>query len=203
MGKESITVYVDSGRKQELEARADERDETLSTYCQGVLNRHLQGEAFEEKTAELDAERRLEELVALARDEMEAAAQDIRETQQTAALHCVANWELLKTDFGPVHRNEAMTKATSRLREDLVKAGIDPDALDDADTQDPESTASDPAAGSEQTPASDQADSDGSDTETEGSDWKTWMDDDEANDDDSTDDSDDDDDVYIDRDWDI
>lgn len=220
---EKVGMYVTPDQKRELKDRADAEDKTLSAYCHGIIEQHLNDELFAEKAEEVKIERRLEELAGLAREEVEEAAEDIRQTQQKAALHTIALWELLKTDAGPAHRKEAMTEATQRLREDLVKAGIDPDTLGEPATQQGQSTQTDESSESEQAdpptetgetadgdwkdwksaddtdePAETSTSSDSSARDAEGDDWKTWKTDDG---DDDTEEEDDD--VYIDRDWDI
>lgn len=184
---EKVGMYVTPDQKRELKDRADAENKTLSAYCHGIVEQHLNDELFAETAEEVKIERRLEELAGLAREEIEEAAEDIRQTQQKAALHTIALWELLKTDAGPAHRKEAMTEATQRLREDLVKAGIDPDTLGDPATPQEQSTQADEPSDSEQAdpPAEtgERADDDEDETEEET--------------------EDDDDDVYIDRDWDI
>lgn len=223
---ERIAMYVTSEQKEWLQQRANDEEVTLSGYCHDILSRHIEGGVFDEKDEELKVERRLEELVGLARDEIEDAAEDIRQTQQKTALHTIALWELLKTDAGAAHRKEAMTEATRRLHENLVKSGIDPDALGERTTQQAESTQA------EESEDSEQADPATETTESADGDWKTWKNDDDAdaqtdgsasadssaadaggeaddepwwkpNDDQEDGDGDEDDDVYIDRDWDI
>ncbi|MFD1588183.1 hypothetical protein ACFR9U_14470 [Halorientalis brevis] len=218
-----IAIYATAEQKERLQQRADDAEMTLSAYCQDILSQHLQGELFADKNEELAVEQRLEELVGLARDEIEDAAEDIRQTQQKTALHTIALWELLKTDAGAAQRKEAMTDAARRLREDLVKAGIDPDALGEPATQQAKATQTDDTSTATQSdsaaetakPADDtwktdddtetqaddsvSADSPAADADDEAGDEPWWK----PTDDEEEEESDDDDDVYIDRDWDI
>ena len=224
---EKVGMYVTPEQKEELKRRADSEDMTLSAFCHDIVKRYLHGELFTEKAEELKIERRFEELIGLAREEIEQAAEDMQQVQQTTALHCVANWELQKEAAGAVQRNEAMAAASQRLHEDFVKAGMDPASPTESTGQTPSSAQDDYADRADQTDQPEPSTSSASPADEDDDNWRPWKDDDSTDqadtagapdaqpddsddgdwrtwEDDDEDDQDDDDyDTYIDRDWDI
>ena len=80
MGRDNeITVYVSDETKQDIKQRADDEDKTISTYVDGVLRRYFIMEDEEQVATETRAEQRLEELIALGKDELQETAQEIAE----------------------------------------------------------------------------------------------------------------------------
>src|SRR6056297_1805814 len=98
---EKIQVHVRPAEREKIEEFAEEEGESVSSYCQSILKRYLDDDALDKRARELEVERRLEELVALACEEIEQTATQLRDTQETAAKHNIALWELLKQDYGP------------------------------------------------------------------------------------------------------
>lgn len=124
---EKIEFYVTPEEKRRVEQLAADDDTTVSSYCHALLDRHLQADVFGKKAREHDVERRLEELVAEARDEVQAVTTGVEQLQELTARHSIAVWELLKPEYGGTRRNEAMTTASTRLRENQGKLTLDPD----------------------------------------------------------------------------
>ncbi|SFS09966.1 hypothetical protein SAMN05216559_3630 [Halomicrobium zhouii] len=163
---EKVEFYVTPDKKQEIVQAADEAETTVSTWCASRIDEILHNDALEAKSQEHQAEQRLQELIARATDEIEAAAEDLRETQIKSGVYSIATWELVKQDIGEVQRQDALSDAASRVR--------DTDALD-IDIEVTESTAaSQSTAGTESTTESATtaaADSDGESTADDGKWW--------------------------------
>lgn len=114
---EKVEFYVTPDKKQEIERAADEAEMTLSSWCASRIDEILHQDALEAKNQEYQAEQRIEELIARATDEIEAAAEDLRETQVKSGVYSIATWELVKQDIGEVQRQDALSDAASRVRD--------------------------------------------------------------------------------------
>lgn len=128
-----LTVYIEDDLKQELERNADEEDQTVSTYAANLLERQLQSDATDQIEREQNAEERLNELIALGKDELtrmgtEVAElqQDIRELHAKTGVYAVANWEVLKQGVDDDARRAALSTGSQRLRDDCDPAEAEP-----------------------------------------------------------------------------
>lgn len=163
---EKVEFYVTPDRKQEIERAADEADMTVSSWCASRIDQVLHSDALEAKSQEYRAEQRIEELIARATDEIEAAAEDLRETQVKSGVYSIATWELIKQDIGEVQRQNALSDAATRVR-DTETLDIDIDV--GATPQNNQETAKAEA------PAGETATPDGeADTGTDEDDGKWW-----------------------------
>ena len=119
---ERVAFYTDAETKRQLEKDADRDDKTLSTHLHDLVQREQQRDTTEQRYRELNAEERLESLIA-----------DIKDIQARAGVYSVANWELLKQEHPDALRQKALSTASRRLR--------DPDApaadSEGADKSDP------------------------------------------------------------------
>jgi hypothetical protein len=139
-----LTIYVEDDIKQELERNADEEDQTISTYAANLLERQLQADATDQIEREQNAEERLNELIALGKDELTQMGteiadlqQDIRELHAKTGVYAVANWEVLKQSVGDDERRAALSTGSQRLRDDRDPADAEP-ADETAETSAPD-----------------------------------------------------------------
>lgn len=128
-----LTIYVEDDLKQELERNSDEEDQTVSTYAANLLERQLQADATDQIEREQNAEERLNELIALGKDELTQMGteiadlqQDIRELHAKTGVYAVANWEVLKQSVDDDERRAALSTGSHRLRDDRDPADAEP-----------------------------------------------------------------------------
>lgn len=123
-----ISVYTDAETKQEIERLAETKGMSLSAYCTRAIENQLARDLRERRNDDLSVEDRLEELVAYARDEVEAATEELVESQAIPAVHMIALWELIADNYGPAQRKAAMTSARQRLDRDTLPDTADGDS---------------------------------------------------------------------------
>lgn len=80
----SLTTYVSDETKDEIEQRARDEDETVSTYLDRLIRRQLAQEAQEDIASETRAEERIREVATIAVEEIEQTTERMREDFQTA-----------------------------------------------------------------------------------------------------------------------
>ncbi|WP_226023658.1 hypothetical protein [Halomicrobium salinisoli] len=114
---EKVEFYVTPNKKQAIEQAATEAEMTVSTWCASRIDEILHEDALEAKSQEYQVEQRIEELIARATDEIEAAAEEIRETQVKSGVYSIATWELVKQDIGDAQRKNALSDAAARVRD--------------------------------------------------------------------------------------
>lgn len=138
-----LTIYVEDDLKQELERNAADEDQTVSTYAASLLERQLQADATDQITREQDAEERLNELIALGKDELiqmgteiTELQQDIRELHAKTGVYAVANWEVLKQGVDDDARRDALSTGSKRLRDDRDPADAEPGSDESGDDDD-------------------------------------------------------------------
>jgi len=130
-----LTVYVADGTKAELERRAQQEGMDVSPYIDAALRRYFTMEAEEEIATEIRAAERIEELVALGKDELEETAREIAEMNTKMGTYAIANFELLKGEHTDAMRRDALATGAERIREDLSVGQRDfVDAADPADS---------------------------------------------------------------------
>ena len=103
---ERVAFYTDYGTKRQLEKDAERADKTLSTHLHDLVQREQQRDTTEQRYRELNAEERLESLIA-----------DIKDIQARTGVYAVANFELLKRDHPDSLRQEALSTGSRRLRD--------------------------------------------------------------------------------------
>jgi len=149
-----VDVYVSDSDLSRLEREADEADMSLSGYCMSLIERQWEAEDVEAAADRMDAEEKVEAIVADARDELTSIARDIEQRNDDVAdmtaragSYSIANFELLKDEFDPAESRKAETLLTGsrRLREPLDEhpdrdLDIDPDEADGSSDASEEST---------------------------------------------------------------
>jgi len=124
---ERVAFYTDPETKRQLEKDADRSDTTLSTHVHGLVEQQLEADTREQRYRELNAEERLESLVA-----------DIKDMQARMGVYAIANFELLKQDHPDTVRQQALSTGSRRLRDPDLPAADRDDSADDTDTDDPD-----------------------------------------------------------------
>lgn len=134
-----LTVYIEDDLKQELERNADDEGMTVSTYAANLLERQLHTDATDQITREQNAEERLNELIALGKDELTQMGteiadlqQDIRELHAKTGVYAIANWEVVKQGVDDDTRRAALSTGSQRLRDERDPADAEPET--DSDT---------------------------------------------------------------------
>ncbi|WP_226013584.1 hypothetical protein [Halomicrobium salinisoli] len=123
---EKVEFYVTPDTKREIERAAEKAEMTVSSWCASRIDEILHNDALEAKSQEYQAEQRIEELIARATDEIEAAAEELRETQVKSGVYSIATWELLKQDIDELQRQNALSDAAERVRDaDQFDVGTD------------------------------------------------------------------------------
>ena len=128
-----LTVYIEDDLKQELERNAEDEDQTVSTYAANLLERQLQTDATDQIEREQNVEERLNELIALGKDELTQVGteitelqQDIRELHAKTGVYAIANWEVVKQGVDDEARRAALSTGSKRLRDDRDPADAEP-----------------------------------------------------------------------------
>lgn len=139
-----VDVYVSDSDLSRLEREADEADMSLSGYCMSLIERQWEAEDVEAAADRMDAEEKVEQIVADARDELTSIARDVEQRNEDVAdmtaragSYSIANFELLKDAHEPAELRKAETLLTGsrRLREPLDEhpdrdLDVDPDEAD-------------------------------------------------------------------------
>lgn len=97
-----LTTYVSDETKAEIEQRARDEDETVSTYLDRLIRRQLAREAQEDIASETRAEERIREVATVAVDEIQQTTDRMRDDLQTALEGVDA--EAVQTDSQSDHR---------------------------------------------------------------------------------------------------
>lgn len=116
---QAINTYVSETTKSEVTERARLADKSVSTYVADLLRREMRREASDNLAAETRAEERLEELIALGKDEMRQTAREIADMHAKTGTYAAANFELLKRDYNDTLRRDALSTGSRRVREPL------------------------------------------------------------------------------------
>lgn len=138
--KKQINVYSDADLYEEIQRRADEEDMSMSGYMNNLAERDVQDKLLTEASRELEAEERIEELVANAIDDIEQATEealaeiqayfDLMQVVQLRTGMCSAGvWEMLEDEYGELRAKQAMQSASQRFEEDAKSMGIDINAI--------------------------------------------------------------------------
>jgi hypothetical protein len=77
-----LTTYVSDETKAEIEQRARDEDETVSTYLDRLIRRELAREAQEDIASETRAEERIREVATVAVDEIQHTTDRMRDDLQ-------------------------------------------------------------------------------------------------------------------------
>jgi hypothetical protein len=77
-----LTTYVSDETKAEIEQRARNEDETVSTYLDRLIRRQLAMEAQEDIASETRAEERIREVANVAVDEIQQTTEQMRDDLQ-------------------------------------------------------------------------------------------------------------------------
>jgi len=115
-----LTVYVSDDTKATLERRAQQEGMDVSPYIDTVLRRYFTLEAEEQISHEARAAERIEELVALGKDELRELTREIADMNAKMGVYAAANFELLKRDHPDARRRDALATASDRLQKDLT-----------------------------------------------------------------------------------
>lgn len=135
-----LTVYVDDDLDSEIERQAERRDMSKSQFAAMAIEEFIDQDLLDGTSRRAGAERRLEELVAQATDEIEAAADRALDEMVAhaklrnavllqAGLYSKGTWELVKDDAGDVAAQQAMQSASQSFEADADAMGIDLNAL--------------------------------------------------------------------------
>ena len=114
----TLSAYVDESFAEEVRKHAEREGVSISTFITETLERRIEQEAFARVSQETHAERRIEELVAEARDNILEATTDHQGAQREANHYSIALWELLKDEYSDLERQEALKTASRRLQTD-------------------------------------------------------------------------------------
>jgi thioesterase domain-containing protein len=139
-----LTVYVSDDTLATVERRAQQEDMDVSPYIDTVLRRYFTLEAEEEIADEVRAAERIEELVALGKDELRELTREIAEMNAKMGAYAAANFELAKQDHEDAMRRDALATGAERIRKD-VSVVQDELADTDDDSARPADARSDPA----------------------------------------------------------
>lgn len=134
--KAHISSYVEDDLNEEIERLAEEADQSKSEFIAETLRNRVHQENIDEVNHETHAERRIEELVGQARDEVTGATDDLQNYLAVIGVHSIGTWELLKEEHGEVARQQALNKGAERLREDFEQLGIDIEPHQEISTDD-------------------------------------------------------------------
>lgn len=124
--------------KATVERRAQQEGMDVSPYIDSVLRRYFRMEAEEEIADEVRAAERIEELVALGKDELRELTREIADMNAKMGAYAAANFELMKQDHPDALRRDALATGSERIRKDVT---VVQDELDDTATESAEPSA--------------------------------------------------------------
>jgi hypothetical protein len=146
----AVTFYVTAETHSALKDEARQADDTLSTYVHGLVQGSRHAETLEEKARELNAEERIEQLLAEGKDELRSIARsveqrndDVADMVARAGTYSIVNFELLKRAHSPPETwiDDAFGTGSRRLRKPLAEHA-------DLDAGDPTTESEDSSDGS-------------------------------------------------------
>lgn len=141
----SITIYVSADEKTHLQQEADQANETLSSYLYKLIQQQRAQEGRARAATELNAEQRIEALLAEGTERLEEIAADIRDVNARAGAYSVANFELLKQNYPDARRQEVLETGSRRLRYPLEEhTDLHADAADGSTDEHTQETADRP-----------------------------------------------------------
>lgn len=136
MGRtEPVTMYFESDEKAAIEAEAEGKGETVSTYCRKRLQERRREIAGEELNDQVNLETRLERLMQEGKEEMQEVAAEMQKMHQQAGKYAIAHFILNVEDpvdpgeLTPSRLNDAFGTANTRLHtpyEDHDLQTVDP-----------------------------------------------------------------------------
>lgn len=113
---ELISVYVTKEDKKHIQAEANEAGETLSSYLYKLIQEQRRREGVDRAATELNAEERIEALIAEGTENLEEIAEDIKDINARAGVYSIANFELLKQNYPDARRKEVLETGAKRIR---------------------------------------------------------------------------------------
>jgi hypothetical protein len=123
-----VTVYVNDAELSRLDREADDRNMSRSGYVLSAVQRQWRDDDADEAADRLDAEEKVEQIVADARDELTSIARDVEQRNEDVAdmtaragSYSIASFELLKVahDLAEARKAETLLTGSRRLREPL------------------------------------------------------------------------------------
>ena len=149
-----VTVYVNDEELSRLDREAGEANMSRSGYVLSAIQRQWLDEDADEAADRMNAEEKVEQIVADARDELVGIARSVEDRNEAVAdmtaragSYSIANFELLKDEFDPAESRKAETLLTGsrRLREPLDEhpdrdLDVDPDEANGSSDASEEST---------------------------------------------------------------
>jgi hypothetical protein len=143
-------VYVNDEELSRLDREAGEANMSRSGYVLGAIQRQWLAEDADEAADRMNAEEKVEQIVADARDELVGIArsvdqrnEDVADMTARAGSYSIANFELLKDAYEPAESRKAETLLTGsrRLRSPLDEhpdRDLDADEADEDEGDDSE-----------------------------------------------------------------
>ena len=123
-----ITFYVEETEAESLRREADRQDKTLSTHVYDLVTAERDRKTADERLRELNAEERIDGLLADVRDlHADMAAMTAR-----AGTYSIANFELLKRDHPDSLRQDALDTGSRWLRTPLEEHDYERGAVDES-----------------------------------------------------------------------
>ena len=125
-----VTFYVNDEELSRLDREAGEADMSRSAHILATIQRQWLDEDADEAADRMNAEEKVEQIVADARDELvgivrdvERRNEDVADMTARAGSYSIANFELLKDEFDPAESRKAETllMGSRRLREPLAE----------------------------------------------------------------------------------
>lgn len=132
MTDKPVKGYVDEQTKKDVQRRADELGISQSALVRKYVKRGLRQDREEQIDAESRAVQRLEQAVDQRLNRLEDLEDDLRDLMARGSAYSIANFELVKTEYGQAQRRESLQTAANRLRDDETIA----DAVDQDQDQD-------------------------------------------------------------------
>lgn len=140
---EAIICHCSNSLKRDVKELAEARDQSVSEFVREILKQELHEQHKDEIVRETRAEERIEETVAIAKDEIRQEVEEFKETAQQvqevsakSGVYSIALWEILKTDTADNRRQDALSTGSRRLRDDLLgDLDLDPEAFEAGTTE--------------------------------------------------------------------
>ncbi|MFH5802396.1 hypothetical protein [Haladaptatus sp. CMAA 1911] len=127
-----ITIYVDQETKDLYKQEAKDRNLSVSKYIQKLVEQQRAKEQRKNAVDDLDAEKRITDIIASGKDELKQVARHSEDVQARSAVYNIALWELQKQQYTDLQRKQALQTAAERLHDRLDEHPEFQQELDDA-----------------------------------------------------------------------
>lgn len=142
MGK--LQTHLQDDFEEYVRSEAQRRDVSVSEHIRKILKHYHHQENLDEELEKTNAERKIEELIALAKDEITKTSEWQKEIVVRGTVNQIALFELAKGEYAwnDQQIRDAFSVGSYRVRQALAELGVSLDEMENI-VEDPESLEAD------------------------------------------------------------